>query len=1109
MTITPATNSLFPSGTNLVIAAPLTLQPVLGQAATNLFPGVYQVTIQGISQPYTFYVTNGPAGSLQYAASQIVSPTNFSPGFSYAYPAAVSDSRYTPAATNVPGNAGYVLTTDGAGHYYLAAGSGGGLSVPITLGTVDGATATWLSFVGATNGYLQIYAANTNAYGSTDLVLGNSISSPSSPSNYVNLGLNGPLYNGGYVGGTNAGYLYTAPGIPYLWLGAVEPSGAVQIFAGGPDPTNTVLSISTNGARLAQGTFTGNGAGLTNVPVAGLVGAVAKANNGSDFAQPAGVRTNIVVGDVKDFAPSDADNVYWSALHRQGYEDASQFNDAFANLAGWGNNTVMIASNGAAYYSGTNDAVWGAAMYHPFTLAATDNARVLLRFVMPTNSTATGNGYIMAGFTSDSALNSVAHNFLVGMGFGLNGGNTNYQVVSYNTPGYSGTYGSPITSIGYGSIPSGASWWSTNYPGAGPYWLEISADTNNVSFVVTDQSRTNEMRFVVARSVIGSINGLYVWSGDSRLLGGVGIGPVGAKKHSGTITPRTGVEGNVDFVTCTTDGPGGQNIRVQVPKIYDSRTPAPLVILAHGTSGIREQTLYDYYGASPDRAFWQSLLAAGYIIAASANHSDAIYGAPVSITDTDALLAWVRQHYAIADIYLVGISAGGPVALNYAASHHAKIAGVYGISPVCSLWSMFTNTVYTAGASFITTAYGITGGGANWVTATAGYDPANSVPLDRYAGVPFRATYGSADTTVPYAANAVRMATILSGWSAEASATNCGAVGHGDAATYSAADFLAFAQRCSTAGPAAAPTSDGAKYFSGTLAAAGVISGNGGGLTNLTAADAAGAALNATNGLAGNLVGTYLAQSATNAFANSLRAITNTVVQTNDNRGLNLSGPLVLTNANNSLQASNLNCGNITNTGITANSLASVGADNVLKAATVTAPVVFSGNALSVTAAAAGSNGLMSAANFNTLATNTPTLAGVNVFTGNSNYVTALDYTGSTPTIATNGGNGTGGSAVISGTDTRGFITLTTGTALVASTNYFTVTYAKVRNTMSTVFVTAISTNAGANWSAANQATVAAHTYVSSTTTGWSLNSDATVFGAAKNIYLQYFAPGN
>ena len=630
--------------------------------------------------------------------------------------------------------------------------------------------------------------------------------------------------------------------------------------AGGGVFSTRAITISnlyfwaTNGLPTTNGLV---GAGITN----GLAG--------TNYV----ARTNIFTGDWKDLPPSDSDNNYWSALHRQGYEDSSVFNEAFSNLTAW-STSVMVVSNGAMYWSGTNDAVYGEYVFRSWPLAATDNGRILMRLPVPTNSTASGSGYIMAGLTPDTALGISPHSLMVGMGYGLNSGNTNYQVVCYNPQGVTGLSGSPI--LGSASLVSGAQWYSTNNPGAGPYWLEIAIDTNQISFIVTDSAHTNEMRFSVSRanyaSTLGAINGLYLFNSDTRGNGGVGIGPVGARKHSSTIFPRTNLEGLQDYVICTTDATNGQPIRVQLPRAYDSRTPANVVILMHGTSGLRAQTLYDFGPTAPDRPFFNAIAAAGYIVAASDNHSDACYGDARSIGDTDNLILWLRQHYAINDIFLIGISAGGPVALNYAASHHSKISGVYGISPVCSLWSMWTNTVYTAGNGFIQTAFGVAADGSNWSTKTTGWDPANSVSLDRYAGVPFRATYGTTDQTVPYGANAVRMAAILTGWSAEASATNCGAVGHGDAATYNAADALAFFQRCSTVGPLPAPTADGNRSISGNLtvsgtlyaagsimdpagvtiggnitSSAGTFIGNGSGLSNVTASAFAGNGVGITN----------------------------------------------------------------------------------------------------------------------------------------------------------------------------------------------------------------------------------------------------------------------
>ena len=121
-------------GTNNVLITfdklPVVTDPTNGSfTVLAIPPGTYHLQIAAPPATSDFYfgfpLTNGAINALGY----LISPTNqtYPPG-STAYAVSVSDARYQAVATNAPGTAGQVLTSDGTNGYF-AAGSGGGMAV--------------------------------------------------------------------------------------------------------------------------------------------------------------------------------------------------------------------------------------------------------------------------------------------------------------------------------------------------------------------------------------------------------------------------------------------------------------------------------------------------------------------------------------------------------------------------------------------------------------------------------------------------------------------------------------------------------------------------------------------------------------------------------------------------------------------------------------------------------------------------------------------------------------------------------------------------------------------------------------------------------------------
>ncbi len=95
-------------------------------------------------------------------------------------------------------------------------------------------------------------------------------------------------------------------------------------------------------------------------------------------------------------------------------------------------------------------------------------------------------------------------------------------------------------------------------------------------------------------------------------------------------------------------------------------------------------------------------------------------------------------------VVLIGISMGGQIAMVWAASHRASVAGVAGLIPVSSLTDFYDNNRLDARAS-IDSAYG----GPLSAKTLADRDPLALARTGKLAGVALAAWYGRDDTDVP------------------------------------------------------------------------------------------------------------------------------------------------------------------------------------------------------------------------------------------------------------------------------------------------------------------------------------------------------------------------
>ena len=270
ITIKPTINPLF--ATNHIIYAGLTIKlaTVAGCGTTNLMPGYYDCVIQGVGSTFTILV---PATNTTIqAADWIVAPTNV----------VFASYSFQALATNAPGTAGQVYTTDGQGSGYFAnGGSGSGVNVAatgnLTASTNGGANVVTMDV----KSNPTFYAAN----GQPMLTLGNSgitngqgtASGPWATNFVFNLGPgvaaeNGIFFNSLASGSPSNNFAIFRPSLvsmnsqAFYWTNSGGGKGMSWIVGNLLNPGGDFGGVNFT----ATGQFNGNGVGVTNVPLASL-----------------------------------------------------------------------------------------------------------------------------------------------------------------------------------------------------------------------------------------------------------------------------------------------------------------------------------------------------------------------------------------------------------------------------------------------------------------------------------------------------------------------------------------------------------------------------------------------------------------------------------------------------------------------------------------------------------------------------------------------------------------------------------------------------------------------------------------------------------------------
>ena len=461
--------------------------------------------------------------------------------------------------------------------------------------------------------------------------------------------------------------------------------------AGLAEPLSTYLSDPLDPDRLK--------AGFPAYKIDPLTGGNGLAlSNGSQSAI-AGTLSNLYALQAKAVAEQSAS----LAASRAGYEDtvSTIFTESWASAsANWTQGANPCQVSGNALFSNATPG-GGSGQNHSYQLSAGQNLRAVFLLNMPAGN---GSGGAIIGVSKDAA----------GAVPSAGGGNA------------FGLYFANGVGVVAKTMDSGVATDLTgqNVVTAGTYVVTVTVDQTYISVTACKTDGTNEIYTRRLRSGF-SVNNLYVFNSDSRVLSGMSIGIGSARQGLQTITPRIFTEGTAKTIQWS--GDGTNSWMVFLPAGYDSRKPLPVVMCFHG-SGTDETAWISNGNYS---ALQRACVNAGYIVVScSLASSQTTWGNTASTNAYYAAYKYVRDNYAIGPIAIFANSMGGIESLNALAAN--KIPGVVawvGTSATTNLLDNYNNATFTAA---ITSAYGISG---DYAAKTAGKDP-NLLPEYSFRQLP-------------------------------------------------------------------------------------------------------------------------------------------------------------------------------------------------------------------------------------------------------------------------------------------------------------------------------------------------------------------------------------
>lgn len=443
----------------------------------------------------------------------------------------------------------------------------------------------------------------------------------------------------------------------------------------------------------------------------------------------------------------------------------------FSSIAGW---TAVPGTAAMSFTGGVFKSNWASGGGTPsldrvITVLRAATLRVVARITVPATAPATNSAlYALLTVSHKTVMNTA--NYTDRLGVGVNELN---QPVIFSTLGMAST-----DAVQGAALP------------AGTYTATIVADEDRLSLTLTADDGSVEYRRQVLRDTLtdgvvtpGTVQWVSLINRDSRKATGVSINSVFAKTNATRVSAEAGA-GKREHVWTTA---ASDALRVDVPPQYDPRAAAPIVLYCHG-SGRDASDI----GNANTAAMVRALTAAGYVTVVPSMGGTDPWGNPASVASLLSAYQYVRDHYAMGPILLVGASAGVLTALTALRQRNLPgVVGLYAMYGATNLRYQYDNNpTHTAS---IEAAFGFSGS-ANFDAATAGSDPQQG-PGWIYRGIPMRFTASMADTTVDATNNTLLFAAKAEPYGPEASVL-IGSGAHGDPSLTVTADALAFFDRC-------------------------------------------------------------------------------------------------------------------------------------------------------------------------------------------------------------------------------------------------------------------------------------------------------------------------
>lgn len=333
------------------------------------------------------------------------------------------------------------------------------------------------------------------------------------------------------------------------------------------------------------------------------------------------------------------------------------------------------------------------------------------------------------------------------------------------------------------------------------YLAGILLDETYVSLFLRKSDGSAEWRWACTRASLGfTPNAVGMIIEDNRGQTGSAFESAGWRDDSlDLITPTATLEGltQSQFSVDATAQSGivdGQQFRVSIPSNYSSAKGAPAVIYCHGASG--------KYGEIQDTAFTlgNQLLSNGWFVCSHQAHGDS-FGNSTSSTDVNALYTWLKAHFNITKVAVIGFSMGGLVAANSIRDGTIPYkAVVFSSSGLNMAWiGDFPSGVVLAGTtnqqsfkSVFETAYSLGDpySHATYLANTAGHDPL-LFSASTWAPLKFLVIASPADTLVDKTQNSDLLVSTLASQGKVAS-TSTASGDHGDASQLNPAVIIPF-----------------------------------------------------------------------------------------------------------------------------------------------------------------------------------------------------------------------------------------------------------------------------------------------------------------------------